>query len=131
MDSKFKRVMDWGTPRLVTKNRQLNMTGKQIESRGMILGMANIRTGNIQNVKAAPKQEFAQTSISSFRKKMMEEEKQSEQMHQDKDKEESEGPERRISYGLLPQPEEKMRSASIADVGIKSDIKDELASLFS
>ena len=60
---------------------------------------------------------------------MMEEEKQSEEMHQDK--EESQGPERRISYGLLPQPEEKMRSASIADVGIKSDIKDELASLFS
>ena len=47
MDSKFKRVMDWGTPRLVTKNRQLNMTGKQIESRGMLLGMANIRTGNV------------------------------------------------------------------------------------
>ena len=59
MDNKFKRVMDWGTPILVTKNRQLNMTGKQIESRGMLLGMANIRTGNIQNVKAAPKQEFA------------------------------------------------------------------------
>lgn len=59
MDSKFKRVMDWGTPRLVTKNRQLNMTGKQIESRGMLLGMANIRTGNVQNLKAAPKQEFA------------------------------------------------------------------------
>ena len=59
MDNKFKRVMDWGAPRLVTKNRQLNMTGKQIESRGMLLGMANIRTGNIQNVKAAPKQEFA------------------------------------------------------------------------
>ena len=59
MDNKFKRVMDWGTPRLVTKNRQLNMTGKQIESRGMLLGMANIRTGNIQNVKAAQKQEFA------------------------------------------------------------------------
>jgi len=28
MDNKFKRVMDWGTPRLVTKNRQINMTGK-------------------------------------------------------------------------------------------------------
>lgn len=55
MDNKFKRVMDWGTPRLVTKNRQLNMTGKQIESRGMLLGMASIRSGNIQNVKEKPK----------------------------------------------------------------------------
>jgi hypothetical protein len=52
-------------------------------------------------------------------------------MHQDKDKDESEGPERRISYGLLPQPEDKVRSASIADVGIKSEVKDELANLFS
>ena len=58
---------------------------------------------------------------------MMEEEKQSE--HQDKDDES--GPERRISYGLLPKPEEKMRAASIADVNIKSEVKDELASLFS
>ena len=58
---------------------------------------------------------------------MMEEEKQSE--HQDQ--EDSEGPERRTSYGLLPQPDMKMRSASIADVQIKSDVKDELASLFS
>ncbi len=29
MDNKFKRVMDWGTPRLVTKNRQLNMAGSE------------------------------------------------------------------------------------------------------
>ena len=105
------------------------MTGKQIESRGMLLGMANIRTGNIQNIENKPKQEFAQSSVSSFRKRMMEEEKQSED-HSKKD-DGTEGPERRISYGLLPQPEEKMRSASIADVQIKSDVKDELANLFS
>ena len=35
------------------------MTSKQIESRGMLLGMASIRTGNIQKVEAKPKQEFA------------------------------------------------------------------------
>ena len=28
MKDKFKRVMDWGTPRLVTKNRQLVMDQK-------------------------------------------------------------------------------------------------------
>ena len=63
---------------------------------------------------------------------MMEEEKQSE--HTEKSAEDGQGPERRISYGLLPQPDmsnEKMRSASIADVQIKSDVKDELANLFS
>ena len=66
----------------------------------MLLGMASIRTGNIQKAEAKPKQEFAQSSISSFRKRMMEEEKQSE--HVEKEGEDSEGPERRISYGLLP-----------------------------
>lgn len=54
----------------------------------------------------------------------MEEEKQSE--HQDEN-----AVERRISYDLLPKPEERMRAASIADVSIKSEVKDELASLFS
>lgn len=43
--------------------------------------MASVRTGNIQKVEKGPKQEFAQSSVSSFRKRMMEEEKQSE--HQD------------------------------------------------
>jgi hypothetical protein len=75
MDNKFKRVMDWGTPRLVTKNRQINMTGKQLESRGLLLSMASVRTGNIQKVEAKPKQEFSQSSATSFRKRMMEEEK--------------------------------------------------------
>lgn len=62
MDNKFKRVMDWGTPRLVTKNRQLNMnnlTGKQLESRGLLLSMANVRKGNVDALKQGPKQEFA------------------------------------------------------------------------
>jgi hypothetical protein len=55
MDNKFKRVMDWGTPRLVTKNRQINMSGKQLESRGLLLKMADVRSGNIQNVESKPK----------------------------------------------------------------------------
>lgn len=101
--------MDWGTPRLVTKNRQINMTGKQLESRSLLLGMASVRTGNKEPVRQQPKQDFAQTSVSNFRKKMMEEEKASE--------DHEEGPERRISYGMLPKPETmKDRSASIADV---------------
>jgi hypothetical protein len=37
--------------------------------------MASVRTGNIQNAEKKPKQEFAQSSVSSFRKRMMEEEK--------------------------------------------------------
>ena len=62
--------------------------------------------------------------MSNFRKKMMEEEKASE--------DHEEGPERRISYGMLPVPDTgKDRSASIADVQIKSEVKDELANLFS
>ena len=28
MKNKFKRVMDWGTPRIVTKNRTINMDAK-------------------------------------------------------------------------------------------------------
>jgi hypothetical protein len=35
------------------------MTGKQIESRGLLLNMASVRTGNIQNAEKKPKQEFA------------------------------------------------------------------------
>lgn len=42
-----------------------------------------------------------------------------------------EGLEKRISYDLLPKPEEKARAASIADVSIKSEVKDELANLLS
>jgi len=30
MSDKFKRVMDWGTPRIVTKNRMLAMDPKQL-----------------------------------------------------------------------------------------------------
>ena len=51
------------------------MTGKQLESRGLLLNMASVRTGNIQKVEMKPKQDFAQSSVSSFRKRMMEEEK--------------------------------------------------------
>lgn len=33
MEDKFKRVMDHGTPRLVTKNRQINMDSGNMKSR--------------------------------------------------------------------------------------------------
>jgi hypothetical protein len=34
--SKFNKVMDWGTPRLVTKNRALVMDQKQMQQRAFL-----------------------------------------------------------------------------------------------
>jgi len=76
MSDKFKRVMDWGTPRLVTKNRQLAMDPKQLQSRSYLLNMAHSRKGVTDLKEDGPKQEFAQQSVSDFRKKMMEEERE-------------------------------------------------------
>lgn len=45
MQDKFKRVMDWGTPRLVTKNRQLNLDPAKAESRQFLMNIANVRKG--------------------------------------------------------------------------------------
>ena len=48
MHNKFKRVMDHGTPRLVTKNaqfRQINFNNTNSASRSQLLQIANIRTG--------------------------------------------------------------------------------------
>ena len=75
MKDKFKRVMDWGTPRLVTKNRQLVMDQKNMDARSSLLKIANMRTGNIEGLKPKDPQSFEQTSVTSFRKKMMEEER--------------------------------------------------------
>jgi hypothetical protein len=49
MSDKFKRVMDWGTPRLVTKNRLLNLDPAKAESRNMLMNIANIRKGVIED----------------------------------------------------------------------------------
>ena len=104
------------------------MTGKQLESRGLLLNMASVRTGNIQKVENKPKAEFTQSSVSSMRKRMMEEEKQSEHQVEDGTVDTS------ISYGLLPMPDmtgEKKRAESIANTQIDCEVKDELADLFS
>ena len=62
MDQKFKRKMDWGTPRIVTKNlnRQLQLDNpKQMASRAFLLQMANVRKGNTSDLPEKKKQEFA------------------------------------------------------------------------
>ena len=46
MEDKFKRVMDWGTPRVVTNKRQFNMEGKQ-DSRNLLLKFATVRNGPV------------------------------------------------------------------------------------
>lgn len=45
MQDKFKRVMDWGTPRLVTKTRHINMDASKQESRSLLMKFANVRKG--------------------------------------------------------------------------------------
>ena len=59
MDSKFKRVMDWGTPRLVTKNRQVTLNATNSDSRNLLMKFANTRNGDIkEEADDKPKQEF-------------------------------------------------------------------------
>lgn len=57
MGDKFKRVMDWGTPRLVTKNRQLNLDSSKIESRNLLMKFANVRKGAVDAGPEKPKDE--------------------------------------------------------------------------
>jgi hypothetical protein len=87
MENKFARKMDWGTPRLVTKNRMLKIEDpKTIASRKFLLQMANSRKGN--NIAELPMKKtagFANSSISNFRKKMLEEELASEDKMEKKD----------------------------------------------
>lgn len=81
MQDKFKRVMDWGTPRLVTKNnnhRGLNMNNVNMASRSQLLNIANIRTGKLPVPEKKGPKDFQQSSIANFRKAMLEEEKASE-----------------------------------------------------
>ena len=114
MENKFKRVMDHGTPRLVTKNRQLSLNQSQIQSRGALLKFANVRKGDVKQAdddKASTG--FAKSSVAGFRQKMMQEEKLD--LEEDMQK--------GISYGLLPVPESKKegRSASLAVTSISNN----------
>ena len=85
MQDKFKKVMDWGTPRLVTKNRQLNLDVAKLESRNLLMNLANVRKGVIEEKPNQPKQQFNTASVASFRKRMMEEEMKSENLEKTAD----------------------------------------------
>ena len=74
-NNKFNKVMDWGTPRLVTK--QLNLNPNQMASRAFLSNMAQERKGILNKPQEEKKGDFAQTSVSSFREKMLREEKMS------------------------------------------------------
>lgn len=78
MQDKFKKVMDWGTPRLVTKNRQLNLDSAKLESRNLLMNLANVRKGKVEEKPNQPKQQFNNASVANFRKRMMEEEMKAE-----------------------------------------------------
>jgi hypothetical protein len=80
MQDKFKRVMDWGTPRLVTKNnhRGLNLNSVNMASRSTLLNISNIRNGKMPVAEKKGPKDFQQSSITNFRKAMIEEEKASE-----------------------------------------------------
>jgi hypothetical protein len=58
MQDKFKRVMDWGTPRLVTKTRQLNLDASKMESRNLLMKFANARNGKVDESLQKPKDGF-------------------------------------------------------------------------
>ena len=80
MENKFRRVMDWGTPRLITKNRALTMNQKQMESRSLLLKSAGIRAipGGRGQDEQKTKTGYTNESVTNFRKRMMEEERRSE-----------------------------------------------------
>lgn len=54
-EDKFKKVMDWGTPRIVTK--QMNMTQSQIQSRQYLVGIANTRKNIMGNLREEEKKQ--------------------------------------------------------------------------
>ena len=66
--------------------------------------MANVRKGLAEPEKNEAKQEFAQTSVTNFRKKMMEEEIQ--EMKQPVKQNDDEL--KAISYGMLPAIDQKV-----------------------
>ena len=54
MQNKFRRVMDWGTPRIVvpkgTNHRVINMNNVSMASRSNLLQIANLRKGNLPSI---------------------------------------------------------------------------------
>lgn len=47
---KFQKVMDWGTPRLVTKNRAIVMDQKTMQQRAFLHNIASVRKGLVADV---------------------------------------------------------------------------------
>ena len=80
-DDKFKKVMDWGTPRLVTKG--VEMDQKQLQSRAFLMNMASERKGVMSGLREEEKKSaLTANSVNNFRAKMMEQEKEEVQPHQ-------------------------------------------------
>lgn len=72
---KFNKVMDWGTPRLVTKNRALVMDTKQMQQRAFLNNIASIRTGPVADKVEEKKGDFKAVTVNNFRERMLQEEK--------------------------------------------------------
>jgi hypothetical protein len=76
-DDKFNKVMDWGTPRLVVKNRELKMDQQTMNQRAFLNNIASIRKGPVPDQVEEKKQgDFKAVSISNFREKMLKEERE-------------------------------------------------------
>lgn len=67
--------MDWGTPRLVTKNRALVMDQTQLKQRAFLHNIAAIRKGGGEAMEEEKKSDFKAVSINNFRERMLQEEK--------------------------------------------------------
>ena len=113
MEDKYKRVMDWGTPRLVSKNK-LTLNQAQMESRSVLVGIANVRRGNVEPAKAKkPTGGFNQVSLVNFQKRLQQEEKKSEEnvmAHKDLTKKDEDP--NAIDYGIL-RVDNEVRSSTI------------------
>lgn len=74
-EDKHKKVLAWGTPRLVTKNRQLVVDQKTMQQRALLQNIASIRTGPVAEKVEEKKTDFKAVSVSDFRARMLQEEK--------------------------------------------------------
>lgn len=68
---KFNKVMDWGTPRLVTKNRALVMDQKQLQQRAFLHNIAGVRKGVVDTKEEEKKEGFKAVSVNNFRERML------------------------------------------------------------
>jgi hypothetical protein len=73
---KFNKVMDWGTPRLVTKNRALVMDPTKMRQKELLNNIASIRSGAPTLKQEEQKSDFKAVTVTNFREKMLQEEKQ-------------------------------------------------------